>query len=107
MKMYNQRFKIHRPTVTANEFGEQVQALTLVGTRWGKVKELRGDFYPEGTSQKWLNVLQLETKHYPNHEILLTDLIEYSNRKYRILDIQVKDDDTFKYYTVLKLTSIE
>lgn len=106
MKMFNQRFKILRPEATVNEFGEQVQSLNLIGTRWAEVKAGKGDFYPAGTSQKWLNVLQIKSKHYPNEDILLTDLIEYDGNKYRILQ-KTLDDDTFRYMITLKCTAVE
>ena len=106
MKMFNQRFKIQRPTMAENEFGEQVQTLTLIGTRWGEVKSKGGDFYPAGTSQKWLEVLQVKTKHYPDEDIFLDDLIEYDGKQYRILGKSF-DEDTFKYYVILKVTGIE
>lgn len=103
--MFNQRFSVKRPGITINDYGEQVQTLNLVCERWGEVRQKSGDFYPAGTGQKWMNIMQIKALHYPSKDILLNDIVEYKGTEYRILEKRI-DEETFKYFIILKCSAI-
>lgn len=105
--MDNIRFQIIKSTTTLNQYGEQVHSGTdLVVNRWGSIKKLSGNFYPAGTGQKWLSIVQLTSKYYKSKDINFDDLIIYKGQKYRILEKKF-DDEAFPLNVILKLTTVE